>query len=90
MLKESLSKEQYDDIMNASKTLYDAYADGIYSTAEANHPALLDIEAISQNIPEIDANGVIYINSLRHMLFLSGYVNNGFPNASARRLTSQV
>lgn len=84
VLKESLSKEQYDDIMNASKTLYDAYADGIYSTAEANHPALLDIEAISQNIPEIDANGVIYINSLRHMLFLSGYVNNGFPNASAR------
>lgn len=82
VLKGTITDAQYEDIMNVSRTLFEAYADGSYSIEEAKHPVLLDNEAISQNIPEIDANGVIHIKSLNHMLFLSGYINSGKPNTS--------
>ena len=84
VLKDSLTAAQYEEMMSISKQLYDAYADGTYSAQEAAHPGLLDSEVIRQYIPEIDANGVIHVASVRNMVFFSAYVNSGKTSAKAR------
>ena len=84
ILKDRLQPEEYNEILNVSKSLYDAYADGAYTIEEALHPALLESEAIRTNIPEIDANGVIHIKNLSAMAFFSAYVNSGNTTASAK------
>ena len=80
-LEGKLTQSQYDEILDASKTLYEAYTDGTYSTEEALHPALLESEVIRNYIPNIDANGVIHIASLNNWVFFSAYVNGGKTTA---------
>lgn len=83
VLKDSLTDAQYEEMMSISKQLYDAYADGTYSAQEAAHPSVLESEVIRQYIPEIDANGVIHLGSVRNMMFFSAYVNSGKTTAKA-------
>lgn len=96
ILKDSLTAEQYDEMMNVSKALYDAYADGTYSTEEAARPTLMESESIRLFVPEIDANGVIHIASLRNMMFFSVYANdidhaaNGILEADISGVTADM